>query len=109
MPDRETVRGFAEHRVTMALYLSAARNRTLQGELLAGGYPPETPCIVGHKVSWPDELMLRCRLDELSSAMKEHHLWKPEEFNGGPRFGIGIGGGVGSHGSGGGVGVGVGF
>ncbi len=42
-------------------------------------------------------------------SAKEHHLWKPEEFNGGPRFGIGIGGGVGSHGSGGGVGVGVGF
>ncbi|MBN1546973.1 MAG: Slp family lipoprotein [Syntrophaceae bacterium] len=40
---------------------------------------------------------------------KEHYLWKPEQANGGPRFGIGIGGGVGSHGSGGGVGVGVGF
>ncbi|MFV0451432.1 MAG: precorrin-4 C(11)-methyltransferase [Propioniciclava sp.] len=76
MPDRETVRGFAAHRVTMALYLSAARNKVLQDELLAGGYPPETPCIVGHKVSWPDELMLRCRLDELSATMKEHKLWK---------------------------------
>lgn len=40
---------------------------------------------------------------------KEHYLWKPEEINGGPRFGIGVGGGIGSHGSGGGVGVGVGF
>ena len=40
---------------------------------------------------------------------KEHHLWKPEDAVGGPRFGIGIGGGIGSHGSGGGVGVGVGF
>jgi outer membrane lipoprotein len=42
-------------------------------------------------------------------AAKEHYLWKPEENNGGPRFGIGVGGGLGSHGGGGGVGVGVGF
>ena len=76
MPDRETVRGFAAHQVTMALYLSAARNKVLQDELLAGGYPPETPCIVGYRISWPDELVLRCRLDELSATMKEHKLWK---------------------------------
>ena len=76
MPERETVRGFAAHGVTMALYLSAARNKVLQEELLAGGYPPETPCIVGYRVSWPDETMLRCRLDELSATMKEHKLWK---------------------------------
>ncbi len=47
MPPRETVRGFAAHGATMALYLSAARNKALQEELLAGGYAPETPCIVG--------------------------------------------------------------
>ena len=76
MPDRETVRGFAEHGVTMALYLAAARNKVLQAELLAGGYPAETPCVVGYRVSWPDELMLRCRLDELSATMAEHKLWK---------------------------------
>ncbi|MGB3954311.1 MAG: precorrin-4 C(11)-methyltransferase [Brooklawnia sp.] len=76
MPDRETVRGFAAHQVTMALYLSAARNKVLQDELLAGGYPPDTPCIVGYRVSWPDELVLRCPLAELSATMKAHKLWK---------------------------------
>jgi precorrin-4/cobalt-precorrin-4 C11-methyltransferase len=76
MPDRETVRGFAAHGVTMALYLSAARNKVLQEELLAGGYPPQTPCIVGFRVSWPDELTMRCRLDELSATMREHKLHK---------------------------------
>lgn len=76
MPPRETVRGFAQHGTTMALYLSAARNRVLQEELLAGGYPPETPCIIGHQVTWPDEVMLRCELKDLSATMKERHLWK---------------------------------
>lgn len=76
MPPRETVRDFARHGTTMALYLSAARNRVLAEELLAGGYPPETPVIIGFRVSWPDEVLLRCRLDELSATMREHHFHK---------------------------------
>ena len=76
MPPKETVRSFAAHGATMALYLSAARNKQLQEELLAGGYPPDTPCIIGFQVSWPDELMLRCPLSELSATMREHKLWK---------------------------------
>lgn len=76
MPPREKVREFARHGTTMALYLSAARNRALQDELLAGGYPPETPVIIGHQVSWPEQVLLRCRLDELSATMKDHKFWK---------------------------------
>ncbi|MBW3084981.1 Cobalt-precorrin-4 C(11)-methyltransferase [Austwickia sp. TVS 96-490-7B] len=76
MPPRERVREFARHGTTMALYLSAARNKVLQEELLAGGYPPDTPCIVGYRVTWEDELILRCPLSELSSTMREHKLWK---------------------------------
>lgn len=76
MPPRERVREFARHGTTMALYLSAARNRVLQEELLAGGYPPETPAIIGHRVSWPDQRVLRCRLGELSETMRQHRLWK---------------------------------
>lgn len=76
MPPRERVREFARHGTTMALYLSAARNRALQDELLAGGYAPDTPVIIGHKVSWADEVLLRCRLDELSATMKDHRFWK---------------------------------
>ena len=76
MPPAETVRGFAAHGTTMAIYLSAARNRALQEELLAGGYPPDTPCLIGYRVSWEDELLLRCPLAELSATMRAHKLWK---------------------------------
>lgn len=76
MPDKETVAGFAAHGATMAIYLSAARSRQMQAELLRGGYPPETPVIVGYRVTWPDEAMHRCRLDELEATMKAHKLWK---------------------------------
>lgn len=76
MPDGETVRSFAQHGTTMALYLSAARNKQLQEELIAGGYDPHTPCIIGYRVTWPDEQVLRVELKDLSATMKKHKLWK---------------------------------
>ncbi|MEZ5084928.1 MAG: precorrin-4 C(11)-methyltransferase [Tessaracoccus sp.] len=76
MPPKETVAGFAQHGATMALYLSAARNKQLQAALLEGGYAPETPCIVGYRVTWPDEMIMRCQLKDLSATMREHKLWK---------------------------------
>ncbi|HMA47424.1 MAG TPA: precorrin-4 C(11)-methyltransferase [Frankiaceae bacterium] len=76
MPAGETVRGFAAHGTTMALFLSAARSARLQDELLAGGYPPATPCVVGYRATWEDELVVRCRLDELAATVHAHKLWK---------------------------------
>ena len=63
MPPGERVADFARHGTTMALFLSAARSGQLQDELLAGGYPPDTPCVVAFQVTWPDELIEHCALD----------------------------------------------
>lgn len=71
MPDGEDLAGLAAHGTTMALLLSASRPRRLQQELLEGGYPPETPCVVGYRVTWPDERLVRCRLDGLAAAVRE--------------------------------------
>jgi precorrin-4/cobalt-precorrin-4 C11-methyltransferase len=77
MPARETVRGFAEHGTTMALFLSAARTKQLQDELLAAGtYDVDTPCVVAYAVTWPDELVFECRLGQLAEKVKEHKLYK---------------------------------
>jgi precorrin-4/cobalt-precorrin-4 C11-methyltransferase len=76
MPPGEEVAEFARHGATMALFLSAARSGRLQDELLAGGYPPGTPCVVAYQCTWPDELIVRCRLSELAGTIKAHRLWK---------------------------------
>jgi precorrin-4/cobalt-precorrin-4 C11-methyltransferase len=76
MPPGEEVREFARHGTTMALFLSAARSRQLQEELLEGGYPPGTPCVVAYQCTWPDELIVRCRLEELAETVRAHKLWK---------------------------------
>ncbi len=71
MPEGEDIRSFAAHGTTMAIFLSAARPRLLQEELLEGGYPPETPCAVIYKASWPDEQVIECDLDELADRIRE--------------------------------------
>ncbi len=76
MPPGEEVREFARHGTTMALFLSAARSGQLAAELAEGGYPPETPCVIAYRVTWPDELVVRCSLAELEATVKAHKLWK---------------------------------
>ncbi len=88
MPAGESVRAFAGHGTTMAIFLSAARSGVLQAELLAGGYPAETPVIVGYQVSWPDELIVHCTLGTLAETTKEHKLWKHTLFLVGPGLNV---------------------
>ncbi len=80
MPPREKLREFARHGTTMAIFLSAARTAQLVEELRAGGYPDDTPVVVAYRTSWPDELTLRCRLDEVEAVCKERKLWRHTLF-----------------------------
>lgn len=74
MPDNEQLVDFARHGATMALYLSVRRPRELQADLLEGGYAPDTPTAIGYRVSWPDERIIRCRLDELAATLKAERI-----------------------------------
>jgi precorrin-4/cobalt-precorrin-4 C11-methyltransferase len=84
MPAGESIRAFAGHGTTMAVFLSAARSGVLQAELLAGGYPQDTPVVIGYQVSWPDELIVWCTVATLAETTKEHKLWKHTLFLVGP-------------------------
>ena len=84
MPDGERVADFARHGTTMAVFLSAARSRQLAAELIEGGYPPQTPVLVAYRVTWPDELVVRCTVESLEQTVKAHRLWKHTLFLVGP-------------------------
>ncbi len=71
MPEGEDIESFAKHGTTMAVFLSAAKPRALQEELLSGGYAPETPCAVVYRASWPDEEVVECRLRDLADRIRE--------------------------------------
>lgn len=84
MPPGEEMADLARHGTTMAVFLTAARSGRLQEELLAGGYAPDTPVVVAYRVSWPDELVVRCTVGTLEGTVKEHRLWKQTLFLVGP-------------------------
>ena len=73
MTEQEAITSFAAHGVTMAIFLSAARPRELQDQLLALGssYTPDTPAVIGFRVSWPDEQVIRTTVGSVASALAE--------------------------------------
>ena len=76
VPERESIRSLAGHQATMVLFLSTGLAEKLQGELLAGGYPPETPAAVVYKATWPDEKVLRCTVETLAQTVADNGLTK---------------------------------
>src|SRR4051794_3194410 len=58
----QSVRDLASHGATMAVFMAGKRGEELQAELLAGGFTQDTPCAVAHRVTWPDEVVITCRL-----------------------------------------------
>jgi precorrin-4/cobalt-precorrin-4 C11-methyltransferase len=61
----------------------------LQAELLAGGYPPETPVIVAYRATWPDELLVECTIGTLAETARARKLWKHTLFLVGPALAAG--------------------
>ncbi len=64
----------AAHGTTMALFMAASDPEALQADLLQGGYPPDAPCAVVHRASWPEQLVLECPLNELAARIRGHEL-----------------------------------
>ena len=72
MPDRETIQAYAATGATMVVFLSVAHVETLRERLLAEGtaYRPDTPVVVGHRISWPDERLLRTSIDAMADDVR---------------------------------------
>ena len=76
VPDRESIRSFAQHRATMVLFLTTSLADDAQRQLIEGGYPPETPAAVVYKATWPDERIFRCTVGTLADTVRDNGLTK---------------------------------
>ena len=74
VPEEESIRSLAEHRASMAFFLSTALAEKLQSDLLAGGLEPLTPAAVIYKATWPDERVYRCTVGDLASTVRQQGL-----------------------------------
>ncbi len=73
IPEREELASLAAHRASLCLYLSAHHAEDSQERLLAH-YPPETPVAICYRLGWPDERIVRTRLDALAETTRREKL-----------------------------------
>ena len=76
VPERESIRALAAHQSTMVLFLSTSLTERLQADLLAGGYPGNTPVAVVYKATWPEERIFRCTVETLHKTVTGNGLTK---------------------------------
>lgn len=76
VPEREKIRSLAAHQSTMVIFLSTGLLEGLSRELIAGGYPPQTPAAIVYKASWPDEKKVFCTVETLAAAAADNHITK---------------------------------
>ena len=76
MPDSETIEAFAATGTTMAVFLSVAHVEQLAKRLLREGstFTLDTPVVVGSRVSWPDEQLLRTTIGAMASDVRAEGL-----------------------------------
>ena len=74
MPEREKLHLLAQHRSTMCIFLSAAIVDSVQSELLAGGYPADTPVAVCYRLTWRDQRVYRGTLSQLADIVHDNNL-----------------------------------
>ena len=76
MPDNEKLKDLARSRALIALFLSASLGKDVRRDLIEGGYPPETPVAIVYRVTWPDERIVRGRLDKLAEILRKEKITK---------------------------------
>ncbi|SEA21910.1 cobalt-precorrin 4 C11-methyltransferase [Oribacterium sp. KHPX15] len=70
VPEKEKLSALAAHQSTMVIFLSATLSEKVRKELIAGGYPEDTPSAVVFRATWPDEEVVWTTLEKIPEAFK---------------------------------------
>ena len=74
VPERERLSELARHGATLCIFLSAGLAQQVQDELLAGGYPDDTPVAACYRLTWPDQRIYRGELKDLARIVSDNNL-----------------------------------
>ena len=75
VPETERLGELAKHRATMVIFLSVGMIEKVRDELLQG-YDRETPFVVVEKASWPEQNVVRGRLEDIVEVVKDSGIKK---------------------------------
>ncbi len=76
VPERESLARLAAVQATMCIFLSVALIERVVADLLAGGYPVDTPVAVVERASWPDERIVRGSLADIAARVADSGIRK---------------------------------
>lgn len=76
VPEKESIKSFASHGATMAIFLSTGMLKELSEELIAGGYSKDTPAAIVYKATWSDEKVMRGTVETLAQMAEENNITK---------------------------------
>ncbi len=80
VPAGQSVREFAKHGGSLAVYLSTSDAARLERGLLAGGVAPDTPVLAAYRVDWPDERLIWTKAGEIAAAVAAEKLTRQTVF-----------------------------
>lgn len=69
MPAGETIENFARTGTTLAIHLSVRNMRELERQLVPH-YGSDCPVVVGYRVSWPDQMIIRGTLADIRKKVR---------------------------------------
>ena len=70
VPEKEKLKKLASHQASMAIFLSVQMIERVTTDL-KDEYPEQTPIAVVEKASWPEERVIRGRLNNITEKVKE--------------------------------------
>lgn len=76
VPELEKLQLLASHQTTMLIFLSVSMMEKVVGELIAGGYPEDTPVAVVEKATWDDETILKGSLKSIAEQVEQAGIRK---------------------------------
>lgn len=74
VPTKESIVSLAQHQTSMVIFLSIQGISQVVEQLVAGGYPQQTPATVIYKATWPDEKVVTGTLEDIAAKVTAAHI-----------------------------------
>jgi len=86
MPEHETLENFAKSRATLAIHLGIRNLREIE-RVLTPYYGADCPVVVGYRVGWPDEMIIRGTLEDIRDKVRKEKITRTALIMVGPALG----------------------
>ncbi len=74
VPEGQSLREYAAHGGSLAVYLSSDVPEEVTDQLLEAGLPEDTPIVIAYRVGWPEERIIRTLLKDMAQRMREERI-----------------------------------